>query len=89
MLLNYAHTYTNNANMRYYASNMILHVELDASYLFMALSLSHIAGHYYLFNMIPTLLTLKLLRPMEQLYQNVRIHDMYLDLLLKMRQEGS
>ena len=48
MLLNYAHTYTNNANMRYYASNMILHVESDASYLFMALSLSHIAGHYYL-----------------------------------------
>jgi hypothetical protein len=47
MLLDYACTYTN-AKIRYYTSDMVLHVDSDAAYLVLPNAKSRIAGHYYL-----------------------------------------
>ena len=47
MLRDCAHAYPN-ARIYYYSSNMILHVESDAAYLVMPLSLSCFFGHYHL-----------------------------------------
>jgi hypothetical protein len=47
MLLDYACTYPN-AKIRYYASDMVLHVDSDAAYLVLPNAKSRIAGHYYL-----------------------------------------
>ena len=46
-LLDYANTYKN-AYLRYYASDMILHVDSDAAYLVAPKSRSRIAGYYHL-----------------------------------------
>ena len=47
MLLDYCATYPN-TKIRYYASDMILHVDSDAAYLVVAGAKSRVAGHYYL-----------------------------------------
>jgi hypothetical protein len=47
MLLDYACTYPN-AKIRYYASDMVLHVDSDAAYLVLPNAKSRIAGHYFL-----------------------------------------
>ena len=46
-MLDYAATYPN-AFIRYYASEMILHVDSDAAYNVMPKARSRIAGYYYL-----------------------------------------
>ena len=43
-MLDYAHAYPNE-KIYYHASNMILHVELDAAYLVMLGDRSYISGH--------------------------------------------
>ena len=50
MLLNYLSTHPN-AKIRYYASDMILHVESDAAYLIAPNAKSRIAGYYYMGNL--------------------------------------
>ena len=47
MLLDDCATYPN-SKIRYYASDMILHVDSDATYLIIEGAKSRIAGHYYL-----------------------------------------
>ena len=47
MLMDYCATYPN-AKIRYYASEMILHVESDAAYLVAPNAKSRVAGYYYL-----------------------------------------
>ena len=49
MLLNYLHTYPN-ATIRYYASDMELHIDSDAAYLVAPDAKSRIAGFYYCSN---------------------------------------
>ena len=46
-LMDYLHTHPN-AFVRYYASDMILHVDSDAAYLVLPKARSRIAGYYYL-----------------------------------------
>ena len=46
-LLDYANTFPN-AYIRYYASDMVLHVDSDAAYLVAPKSKSRVAGYYYL-----------------------------------------
>ena len=52
-LLEYAATHPN-AVIWYHASDMILHVDTDAAYLVLPKACSHIAGHFYLSNRLPT-----------------------------------
>ena len=52
MLLEYLSTYPD-AKVRYYASDMILHVDSDAAYLVAPKAKSRIAGFYYCSNNIP------------------------------------
>ena len=47
MLLDFAATYPN-AKIRFYASDMILHIDTDAAYLVMPNAKSRIAGYFYL-----------------------------------------
>jgi hypothetical protein len=51
MLLNYATTYLEEAIIQYYASNMILHINLDAAFLVQKNAGSRYAGHYFLSDM--------------------------------------
>jgi hypothetical protein len=53
LLLNYLTTYPN-ATIRYYASDMILHIVADAAYLVLPKARSRCAGLYYLSNMPTT-----------------------------------
>ena len=46
MLLNYVHTYPN-PKVRYYASDMRLHIDSDAAYLIAPKAKSRISGYYY------------------------------------------
>ena len=48
-LMDYLHTYTN-AYIRYYASDMVLHVDSDAAYLVAPKARSRIAGYFHLTN---------------------------------------
>jgi hypothetical protein len=57
MLMDYGHTYPN-AIVRYYASDMILHVDSDAAYLVLPNARSRYAGHYFLSDHPPPLPTL-------------------------------
>ena len=52
-LLDYAATYPY-GSLRYYASDMVLHVDSDAAYLVMQEALSRIAGYYHLSDKPPT-----------------------------------
>ena len=45
--MDYAATYPNSI-IRYYASDMILHIESDAAYLVLPNARSRVAGHFYL-----------------------------------------
>ena len=54
MLLDYCATYPN-ATIRYYASDMVLHVDSDAAYLVLPNARSRYAGHFYLSNHPPAL----------------------------------
>ena len=47
MLLDFTHTYPE-AKIRYYASNMLLWVDSDATYLVLPNARSRYAGHFYL-----------------------------------------
>ena len=47
--MDYASTHPN-ATIRYNASNMIILTDIDATYLVLPASCSHIAGHYYFTN---------------------------------------
>jgi hypothetical protein len=49
-LLNFAATYPN-ASVRFYASDMILHIDTDAAYLVLPNARSRVAGYYYLSSM--------------------------------------
>ena len=51
--MDYAHTYPN-ATIRYYTSDMQLHVDSDAAYLLLPKALSHGAGHFFLSSHTPT-----------------------------------
>ena len=53
MLLDYCATYPN-TKIRYYASDMLLHVDSDAAYLVVEGAKSRIAGHYFLSSKNPT-----------------------------------
>ena len=52
MLLDYTHTYPD-PKIRYHASDMCLHLDSDAAYLFQPKARSRVTGHYYLSNRIP------------------------------------
>ena len=52
MLLDYAHTYPN-AILRYYASDMCLHVDSDAAFLVLSKARSRGAGHFYFSDHVP------------------------------------
>ena len=52
MLMDYAHTYPN-AIIRYYASDMCLHVDSDAAFLVLPKARSRGAGHFYFSERIP------------------------------------
>ena len=52
-LLDYAATYPY-GSLRYYASDMVLHVDSDAAYLVMQEALSRISGYYHLSDKPPT-----------------------------------
>ena len=52
MLLDYCATYSNTKS-QYYASDMILHVDIDVAYLFMEGAKSQIAGHYFFSSLHP------------------------------------
>ena len=50
--MNYYHTYPN-VTIRYYASNVCLHIEFGASYLVQPREHSRVVGHIYLSNYVP------------------------------------
>ena len=47
ILMDYAHTYPN-STIRYYASDMCLHIESSATYLVQSNTFSRVAGHFYI-----------------------------------------
>ena len=54
MLMDYCATYPS-STIRFFASDMILHVDSDAAYLVAPGAKSRIAGHYFLSNLLGTL----------------------------------